>query len=156
MRVSGTQERTEAFLSDMRHTEKKIDTENPTKSDDFSSMREMSFNQLAAISRVPTCTPQNANTGEERISGAPIIPHLLVGNLVDGRVVLHALCAIRELEGIVSLVAAQERPRYRANDRDLCVTSETGLEQPRELGISVRDIAPPVACQQSDTRRSKG
>lgn len=57
--------------------------------------------------------------------------HLLVGNLVDGSVVLHALGAVGKLESVVSLVAAQQRPRYRADDGDLCVAPETRLKQPR-------------------------
>lgn len=58
-------------------------------------------------------------------------PHLLVGNLVDGRVVFHALGAVGELESIVRLVAAQQRPGRRTDDGDLRVSPEARLKQPR-------------------------
>lgn len=71
--------------------------------------------------------------------------HLFVGNFVDVGMVLNSLRAVRELEGVVRLIHAQERRCDGADDGDLRVASEARLEQASELGVSIRNVPHLVA-----------
>ena len=67
--------------------------------------------------------------------------HLLIGNLVDRGVVLHALRTVRELEGVVRLIAAQQCAGDGADDGDFRVAPKARLEQSRQFRVSVGNIA---------------